>query len=343
MSGLKILRIGPAASVQDMGRPGLLGQGISQGGAADTLALAEGAALLRQDPGLAALEMGGMGGEFEATGPLRIALTGAPMAAALEGAALAWNASHQMEAGQRLTIGAARAGVYGYLHLGGGIATETVLGARSVHLMAGLGRAAEAGDLLPAGPDPSSETGLVLDAEERFKGGALRIVESFQSHLFREAVRARFAATAFSRGSRASRMGVETVSDGEGFAAEGQLNILSEVILPGDVQMTGDGKPYVLLRECQTTGGYPRIGTVLPCDLPKAAQTPAGAPLHFCWISLEDGLEIQARFGTSLKALPAACRPLVRDPAAVRDLLSYQLISGAVSADADPFAKGETT
>jgi biotin-dependent carboxylase-like uncharacterized protein len=342
MSGLKILRIGPAASVQDMGRPGLLGQGISQGGAADTLALAEGAALLRQDPGLAALEMGGMGGEFEATGPLRIALTGAPMAAVLDGAALTWNALHRMEAGQRLTIGAARAGVYGYLHLGGGIATEPVLGARAVHLMAGLGRAAEAGDLLPAGPDPNSETGLVLVAEDRFKGGELRIVESFQSHLFPEAVRARFAATAFSRGSRANRMGVEMVSEGVGFAAEGQLNILSEVILPGDVQMTGDGKPFVLLRECQTTGGYPRIGTVLPCDLPKAAQAQAGTPLRFRWVSLEDGLEIQSRFRKSLKGLPAACRPLVRDPAAIRDLLSYQLISGAVSAGADPFAKGET-
>ncbi|KIC38231.1 5-oxoprolinase subunit C family protein [Leisingera sp. ANG-M7] len=342
MSGLKILRIGPAASVQDMGRPGLLGQGISQGGAADTLALAEGAALLRQDPGLAALEMGGIGGEFEATGPLRIALTGAPMTAALDGVALIWNASHRMEAGQRLTIGAARAGVYGYLHLGGGIATEPALGARAVHLMAGLGRAAEAGDLLTAGPDPNSEAGLVLAAEDRFKGGELRIIDSFQSHLFAEDVRARFTGTAFSRGSRANRMGVEMVSEGEGFAAEGQLNILSEVILPGDVQMTGDGKPFVLLRECQTTGGYPRIGTVLPCDLPKVAQAQAGAAMRFRWIGLEEGLDAQARYEKAWKALPAACRPLVRDLAAIRDLLSFQLISGAVSAQADPFATGES-
>lgn len=341
MSGLRILRIGPAASVQDPGRPGLLAQGVSQGGAADTLALAEGAALLRQHPGLAALEMGGMGGEFEATGPLRIALTGAPMAAAVDGEALAWNASHRLEAGQHLTIGAARAGVYGYLHLGGGIAAEPLLGARAVHLMAGLGRTAEAGDLLRAGPDQNRETGLFLPAEERFQGGELRIVESFQSHLFPEDVRARFAATAFSRGSRANRMGAEMVSDGAGFAAEGQLNILSEVILPGDVQMTGGGKPFVLLRECQTTGGYPRIGTVLPCDLPRVAQAQAGAALRFRWISLEEGLEIQAEFEKTLRGLPSSCRPLVRDPEAVGDLLSYQLISGAVSADADPFATGE--
>ncbi|AHD02143.1 biotin-dependent carboxyltransferase family protein [Leisingera methylohalidivorans] len=342
MSGLRILRIGPAASVQDLGRPGLLGQGVSQGGAADPLALAEGAALLRQDPGLAALEMGGMGGDFEATGALRIALTGAPMAATLEGEPLTWSASHRMEAGQRLSIGAARRGVYGYLHLGGGIATEPLLGSRAVHLMAGLGRAAEAGDLLPAGAEQNSETGLVLAAEDRFQGGELRIVESFQSSLFPEAVRTRFAATAFRRGSRANRMGVEMVSDGEGFSADSQLNILSEVILPGDVQMTGDGKPFVLLRECQTTGGYPRIGTVLPCDLPKVAQAQAGVALRFRWIGLAEALEIQSRFEESQRGLPAACRPLVRDPAVLRDLLSYQLISGAVSAEADPFATGET-
>ena len=72
-------------SASDRGRPGFLDKGLSQGGAADVLALAEGAALLRQDPGLAALEMGGMGGTFEATGALSIALTGAPMNATLDG------------------------------------------------------------------------------------------------------------------------------------------------------------------------------------------------------------------------------------------------------------------
>ncbi|MDE4276792.1 biotin-dependent carboxyltransferase family protein [Phaeobacter gallaeciensis] len=343
MNALKVLKIGPAASVQDGGRPGLLDQGVSRGGAADVLALAEGAALLRQDPGLAALEMGGMGGTFEATAPLRIALTGAPMAATLDGAALAWNASHRIEAGQRLDIGPARRGVYGYLHLGGGIDTEPVLGSRSAHVAAGLGRAVAVGDLLPAGSDGPAETGLTLAAEDRFQGGELRIVESFQSALFPPDVRNRFAETEFTRGSRANRMGVEMLSEGEGFAAAGQLNILSEVIVPGDVQMTGDGKPFVLLREAQTTGGYPRIGTVLPCDLPKVAQAQAGASIRFRWVSLEEGLQIQDAYDRALRALPGGCHPLLRDPADIQDLLSYQLVSGAVSALADPFAIGGDT
>lgn len=343
MSGLKVLKTGPMASVQDLGRPGLLDQGVSRGGAADALALAEGAALLRQDPGLAALEMGGMGGVFEATGPLRIALTGAPMVAMLDGAALAWNASHGLSAGQRLEIGPARRGVYGYLHVGGGIDTVPVLGARSAHLAAGLGRVVAAGDFLPAGEDRGTETGLTLAAQDRFGGGELRIVESFQSALFSPEVRTRFGETEFRRGARANRMGVEMVSDGEGFSAAGQLNILSEIIVPGDVQMTGDGKPFVLLREAQTTGGYPRIGTVLPCDLPRVAQAQAGALLRFRWVSLEGGLDLQEKHDREVRALPGACQPLLRDPGGMSDLLSYQLISGAVSAMADPFATGEDT
>ncbi|OUS34035.1 urea amidolyase [Rhodobacterales bacterium 56_14_T64] len=343
MSGLKVLQAGPVMSVQDMGRPGLLERGISQGGAADVLALAEGAALLRQDAGLAALEMGGLGGTFEATGALRIALTGAPMMATLDGAALAWNASHQVAAGQKLMIGAARQGVYGYLHLGGGINSDSLLGSRAAHLTGGIGQSVQAGVVLPAGADVSSEIGLGLQAEERFSGGILHIVESFQTSLFSDAVLVRFAETDFTRGVRANRMGVEMVSEGEGFSASGQLNILSEVIVPGDVQMTGDGKPFVLLRECQTTGGYPRIGTVLPCDLARVAQAGNGAALRFDWVTLEQGLEIQARSDAAVKSLPSRCAPLIRDPSDMADLLAYQLISGAVSAGADPFDIGENT
>lgn len=341
MKGLKTLRVGPSVTVQDQGRPGRLAQGLSCGGAADLLALAEGAALLRQSPDLAALELAGMGGIFEAQGDLRIALTGAPMSAQRDGEILAWNASHLLRDGQRLEIGAAKRGVYGYLHIGGGINSEPLLGARATHLISGLGGAVAVGDFLQAGADAGRDVGMTLPAEDRFGGGELRIVESFQSDLFSTEVRKRFAETSFTRGTRANRMGVELVSEGEGFAAAGQLNILSEIIVPGDVQMTGDGKPFILLREAQTTGGYPRIGTVLPCDLFRAAQAQAGEPLRLRWVSLKEGLGIQAKFDKAMKALPSACKALVRDPATMQDLLSYQLISGAISAGADPFSDGE--
>ncbi|MEP6289865.1 MAG: allophanate hydrolase, partial [Marinomonas sp.] len=151
MTGIKVKKAGPALSVQDSGRVGLLESGVSRGGAADMRAVAEGAALLRQSPDLAVLEMAGLGGSFEALGDVCIALSGAPMTATLDGAPLAWNASHQLVAGQRLEIGGVRQGVYGYLHLGGGVDTPMLLGARSVHLAADLGRRTKAGDVLTAG------------------------------------------------------------------------------------------------------------------------------------------------------------------------------------------------
>jgi 5-oxoprolinase (ATP-hydrolysing) subunit C len=138
-------RAGPAMSVQDRGRPGQLALGLSRGGAADRMALAEGAALLGQGDDLAAIEMAAMGGVFEATEDMRIALTGAPMRAALEGAPLMWGASHWLRAGQRLEIGPAVAGVYGYLHVGGGFAVPEVQGARGAHLAAGIGAVLEQG------------------------------------------------------------------------------------------------------------------------------------------------------------------------------------------------------
>ncbi|MFO7757282.1 MAG: biotin-dependent carboxyltransferase family protein, partial [Roseovarius sp.] len=250
---------GPGLSVQDMGRPGYLAFGLSRGGAADRQAMAEGAALLHQDQGLAVLEMAGMGGSFEVSEDTRIALTGAPMRASINGAPLVWNASHPLPAGSRVGIGAATRGVYGYLHLGGGIDATDRLGARSAHLAAGIGGPVVTGAELPLGEDRAGgATGLTLPEDTRFDGGELRVVPGFQAGFFPEDEIARFEATLFTRAARGNRMGVRLDPDGAGFASDAGLSVLSEVIVPGDIQITGDGTPFVLLAECQTTGGYPR-------------------------------------------------------------------------------------
>ena len=338
MSGtLEILSCGPAVTVQDGGRPGYLAQGLTRGGLADLLALYEGAALLGQSPDLAVLEMVGMGGSFRSSVALRIALTGAPMNATLEDAPLAWNASHLLPAGATLRIGGAHKGTYGYLHVGGGIASPLMLGARAVHASAGLGRALVAGDSLPLGHDPGRTTGMTLPVEDRFGGGPVRIVTSLQTDAFDADTQARFATTAFRRDPRGNRMGVRMEHDCAPFAAAGQLTILSDIIVPGDIQIAGDGAPFVLMGECQTTGGYPRIGTVLPCDLARVAQAQAGAALSFAFVPLDEARRIEQRACAHRAGLGAMLMPLLRDPRSMRDLLAYSLISGAVSATADPF------
>ncbi len=330
---LTIHHAGPQVTVQDRGRASLLGQGISRGGAADLVALAEGAALLGQSPDCAALEMAGTGGHFAVSAATRIALTGAPMRATVDGRPLAWNASHLLAAGTYLDIGAATQGMYGYLHFGGGIDTPAVLGARCTHLAAGIGRALAAGDSLPLGDDPRRDAGHRLDPVPRFGGGTLRMTRSVQTGLFSEDTIERFTATPFRRDARGNRMGARLDFDGAAFQAAGQLNILSEIIVPGDIQMTGDGIPYVLLPECQTTGGYPRIGTVIPADLPIIAQAGPGAALRFCLIPLDEAVAIHRRYLDMLAALPAKLTPLLRRPQDVPDLLTTQLISGVTRGD----------
>lgn len=334
---LTIVQAGPALSLQDQGRPGYRAQGLTIGGAADRSALFEGAALLGQSPTHAAIEMAGSGGSFTSDVDIRIAFTGAEMATQVDGEALAWGASHLLPAGAKLTIGGARGGSYGYLHIGGGFATPPVMGSQSSHLAGGIGGLLQTGDVLALGPDTSRIVAMTLPKPDRFGGGKIRLVASMQTASFDAKTIDRFTATIFRRDARANRMGVRMDYDGDGFATGAQLSIVSEVVVPGDIQISGDGAPYVLMYECQTTGGYPRIGSVLPCDLPRVAQAQTGAALTFEFVGMEEAVSLQTRYLAALKSLPSQVTPLVRDPALMRNLLSYQMISGVVSAAANPF------
>ena len=329
---LRILSCGPGLTVQDMGRPGRMAEGLSRGGAADRVALHEGAALLGHRPERAAVEMMGFGGTFSVEAPVVVALTGAPMQAALDGAPLEWNASHALEPGQTLRIGAATKGFFGYLHLGGGVAGEPFLGSLSAHVGAGIGRTLRQGDVIAG--QGGGTPGMGLDPEPRLGGGTLRVLSGPQTAKFSEADRTRFEATPFTRDRRGNRQGVRfDPEDGEGYFAEGGLTVLSEVIVPGDIQVTGEGSPYVLLAECQTTGGYPRIGAVVPADLPRAAQAAPGDTVRFQFITAEEGLALHRAEAKMLASLPRRVAPRIRDPKDMADLLTYDLIGRAALED----------
>ncbi|SDZ13408.1 biotin-dependent carboxylase uncharacterized domain-containing protein [Jannaschia faecimaris] len=320
---IEVLSCGPMVTIQDRGRPGHLSQGLAQGGAADRRALDEADALL-----------GGAGAGIETPGsPIRlrfdkemtVALTGAPMKVTVGDRALAWNTAQTLAAGEVLDLRPSGQGVYSYIHVAGGFQTEEVMGSRAAHLIASIGRVLEAGDRLPCAQ--SSGRAQKVAATDRLGGGELRLVPTPQTRLFPEAELERFLATAFIRDVRGNRQGVKLSMQGAGFATEGQLNLLSDFILPGDVQMTGDGVPYILGPECQTTGGYPRIGTVISADLPRAMQAVPGARLTFRFVTPEE-----ARAARPAKPVVT---PLVRDPSEVPDLLTKQLISGVISAQGE--------
>ena len=334
MPALTVQTAGPGLTIQDLGRPGWKAQGLSTGGAADPLALLEGAALLGVSPFQAVIEMMGLGGTFSVSEGMRIALTGAVMQADIDGEPLTHNATHFLPADAKLTVRGAQEGVYGYLRLAGGIATDPIMGSRAAHLTAGIGGRLQPGDTLPIGKDPDRmRAPQKLPPSDRFAGGTLRIMPGPQTDFFSPETRAAFCATTFHRSPRGNRQGIRLEHEGGNFGTSGGLTHVSDLIVPGDIQITGEGVPYVLLAECQTIGGYPRIGSVIPADLPRIAQAAPGTPLQFQFLTIEEADATATSQAATLRALTRLCQPMIRDPHDIADLLGYQLISGATPGD----------
>lgn len=331
MTVLTIQRADGILTVQDMGRPGHVAQGLSRGGAMDRMALIEAAALLGAPAPLPGIEMAGAGGIFTVSVPCRIALTGAPMTAALDDTPLRWNATHLIEPGQRLRLAGMTAGIHGYLVPAGGIATPEWLNSRAAHLAIGIGATLTTGTQLPLAPDPLPDhPPRAITVRQRFSGGIVRIMDGAQTSLFDDAVIADFLQTEFIRAPRGNRQGIQLEARAR-FASGHAGGLASDMIGPGDVQMTGDGVPYVLMAECQTMGGYPRIGTVIPADLPIVAQAAPGTRLRFQRLSVEQGDALYRNEQQLLAEAAARCETLIRNPADMTDLLSYQLVGGVTA------------
>jgi len=334
MPTLSVITANPGMTVQDYGRPGWRAQGLSRGGAADPLALAEAAALLGTDPSQAVIEITGLGGSFKADEGVRFCITGALADITIAGEKVLPNTGAFLPAGATLQIGPARQGVYSYLCFAGGLQTPQVMESRATHLTAGIGAHLTAGMTLPVGVDPDrARAPAKLAVEDRFQGGEIRVMHGPQTALFDSALRTQFTQTTFVRNPRGNRQGIRLDYAGDRLETTGGLTLVSDLIVPGDIQITGDGTPYVLLSECQTIGGYPRIGTVIPADLPRLAQAAAGTKLSFMFLSLSEADATYRAQTEIIRDLTKRCTPAVRDPHDIADLLRYQLISGATRGD----------
>ncbi|HEY0957596.1 MAG TPA: biotin-dependent carboxyltransferase family protein, partial [Roseateles sp.] len=152
---IEIVRAGPLATVQDLGRHAWRDRGVSRCGALDDVALAAGNLLLGNPADAAGLEftLGGATLRFHADG--WIALTGTDADASLDGRPLRPGWRCAVRAGQQLKVAAPRERMRSYVTVSGGIALPAVLGSRSTDLKArfgGLdGRALRDGDRLPLG------------------------------------------------------------------------------------------------------------------------------------------------------------------------------------------------
>lgn len=344
--GLAVVECGPFATIQDFGRFGWQRFGISASGAMDPVAMALANTLVGNDDAMAVIEMALLGATFRAEVPCRIALTGAEGAVSIDGSpAESWRA-YDLPEGAILKIGAARTGMRFYLAVAGGFDLPPVLGSLSTHTRSELGgfegRPLRAGDRLPlARLDAAAGAPLVLPADRRPPaGGDIRVVLGPQADAFTEAGLETFLSATYVMSDRADRMGCEL--DGPVVEHRDGFNIVSDGIMNGSVQVPGHGRPIVLLADRQSTGGYPKIATVIEPDLPRLAQRRPGEPVRFVAVAAVEAEDAAIRHRAAVAEMCGAVTEVVTGAAALTSerLLAANLVSGAVSAFADPFADG---
>jgi len=117
--------------------------------------------------------------------------------------------------------------------------------------------------------------------------GPIRVLWGLHADQFDTGVQAAFARSAFRVSSNLDRMGVRLLDPARVFHAQRRLTLVSDAIVPGDIQILGDGTPTVLMRDHQPTGGYARIATIVTADLDRFAQLRPGSEVRFRPVTLE--------------------------------------------------------
>lgn len=324
---LRIIACGPGTSLQDAGRRGVLRSGVSPAGAMDIEALAIANALVGNPPDAAALEFALAGGVFVVEGAsVLVALAGAEAVLRIGDRLVPPLMSAIAAIGETIAVGPMRGGLYAYLALAGGLATEAEFGSRSQHRRSGIGGALPgAGTALPVGRLDRLPMPLRLAELPWRDEGPIRVMPGPQAEFFTEEAQDRLVSAEYRVSLAADRMGVKL--DGPALAHARGFNIVSDGIAAGSIQVPGDGRPIVLLKDRQTTGGYPKIATVISADLGRFAQIPPGGTVRFAAVTREEAVKAAKASAARLAALS---KQLVSAAATINSetLLRANLISG---------------
>jgi biotin-dependent carboxylase-like uncharacterized protein len=300
---IEILDPGPLTSVQTaFGRPGWRHLGVPVGGAADAWSARLANRLVGNPDDAALLEITLAGPTLRFDVATRVAVTGSPFGASIDGVVLPAFAARDLRNGATLRI-AAGDGARAYLAFGGGIVVEPVLGSTATDLRTGFGghdgRALRAGDPVAVGP--------MAGAARRWTGtrhhGPLRIVAG--PHADRLPTDA-LTTNPWTVSPAADRAGVRL--DGDRLQPDGS-EVPSMGLPLGALQVPPDGRPIVMLADRPVTGGYPVPACVIAADVGRVAQLRPGDQLRFASVSLVEAREANRRAEEELAALVDADAP----------------------------------
>ncbi len=341
-ASLHVLDPGLSAAFQDLGREGYQRFGVPVSGALDAVSLQAANILVGNAPGEAALEVLGSG--------LALRVSADSVALAVAGAA----ASFAIETGQTvvrvpplqgatarrgdvLRFPPPKNGAVFYVAAAGGFDLPTVLGGASTYRRASLGgfrgRALIAGDepplRLPAAPGGgafSLDVGLAAPK-------ILRVMRGPNADWFTPRAFETLLASAYEVAPASDRMGLRLQGPPLERAIDGEL--ASQGTTAGGMQVPADGQPILLLADRQTTGGYPRIATVIGADIAAAGRLAAGMSVRFAEVGREEAVAALKAQREWLASLPSLLRPFAGSALSPERLLGANLIGGVTSGGED--------
>ena len=311
---IDVTRPGLLTTLQDRGRHGCAMLGVGRAGAMDDVALRLANALVGNAVDAATLEITLIGPRLRFERATTIALTGAEFPVHIGGDEIPMWQPVNVEAGDELEVGTARRGSRACLAIAGGFVAESVLGSISTDVNARLGgldgrplrehdrlliRNASTDDIVrardqPRASSPPRSGRWSLDPRPWFDtdiASPIHLIRGSHFDALDAASRAALFAKNFRIAAESNRVGFRL--DGARLELAAPLELVSEPLAAGTLQLPPGGQPIALMVEHPTIGGYPRIGQIAAVDLARLAQRRPGDPVRFVEIDLD---EAQTRY-----------------------------------------------
>ncbi|MFD2874296.1 biotin-dependent carboxyltransferase family protein [Mucilaginibacter ximonensis] len=303
---IKIIKPGLLSTVQDLGRRGYLSQAVPVSGGMDTLSARIANIVIGNDDQAAVIEFTYADAEFKAEADLLIAYAGDGTVLMAGDQILPAERPLFIPQGKNIRLHNNPQGSRTYLAVAGGFDVPEVLGSKSTFVTAAFGgldgRALKAGDVLPSAK-PSAGAQKLLDKlagdEINYTRWSaprslllpgdrknIRVVPAHEFNWFDSKAIVDFLSAPFKIGKQSNRMGYHL--EGAALSRLRKDELLSTAVMPGTIQVTGSGSMILLMADCQTTGGYPRIAQVAAVDLPLCAQLKPGDTIYFKEITRDE-------------------------------------------------------
>lgn len=287
-----VLKPGPYATLQDQGRTGFRASGVPVSGAMDQEAHRIANALVGNTPQAATIEctMGGLSVQFQKA--TRIALAGSG-AAAINGQPLELYQAYAVAAQDVLEIRFQPPGLRTYLAVEGGFDAPVILNSKSMSPLIGIGAPLKKGEELWFGQKTMTVPTGLIDLTAFDPTTSVRVFRGPEFDWLSPESQKRFFTQPYTLSHRFDRMGCHVQAEPLTFSTTREL--LSTAITPGTIQCTPAGQLILLMQDCQTTGGYPRVGQISAVDLPKVAQWVPGEERFFIEIGFEKAVNLFLR------------------------------------------------